>query len=257
MQSDLPELIYDKLAPTCDYLREVALTLGSLQRAFLPKDPRDWQHGLEVNLRGLVTQRFMVNGTPTQASLDMLRQKVRLSGQAWALGEYTPPEIFNTIQAWLETQAVKVDLIRPKFSADSSRYSRHQADLYMTALWWMDQQFRWLKNNTNEGLTSPVLLYPHHFDLSLVWFPHSDDRQLAVGFSPGDDVIAEPYVYITAYPEPAGFKKLALPKEAYYQSSGFHGVILPYAQLSVSPEPVKLLRDFALNCLTTARSLLG
>jgi len=54
--SDLPDLKLDSWRPTRDYLREVALVLSSLQRAFLPEHPRQWQYGLEVNMRGLVTQ---------------------------------------------------------------------------------------------------------------------------------------------------------------------------------------------------------
>ncbi|HVA11241.1 MAG TPA: DUF5996 family protein, partial [Candidatus Dormibacteraeota bacterium] len=107
-----------------------------------------------------------------------------------------------------------------------------------------------------EGLTSPVLLYPHHFDLSLVWFPHDDERQLAIGFSTGDQTIAEPYLYLTAYPEPPGFTKLAVPEGAYWQSDGFSGAILPYARLSGSSDPEALFASYA-SLMTAARSLIG
>lgn len=257
MKSKLPQLIYEDLVPTRDYLQEVSLALSSLQRAFVPKNPRDWQYGLEVNVRGLLTQTFMVKDKEAQASLDLVKRKVRLGGSSWLLSDYAPTEIFNNIRAWLESSGVKIDLSQPKFAAKPPRFDSQQADLYAAALWWMNEQFCWLKETLHKGLTSPILLYPHHFDLSLVWFPHDDERQLAIGFSSGDETIAEPYLYLTAYPEPAGFTKLDLPEEAYYQTAGFSGAILTYDKLSASPDPVKLFRDYAVNTLAAAQPLLG
>ena len=60
--------------------------------------------------------------------------------------------------------------------------------------------------------TSPVQLWPHHFDWALSWFsgrPIPDDgsptgyrsvEQMMFGFSTGDVSIDEPYLYILAYP---------------------------------------------------------
>src|SRR4051812_25427063 len=102
--SDLPRLDSQKLHPTCDYLRDVALVLGSLQRAFIPPHPREWQHGLEINMRGLSTQEFTIAGRPVRASLDLVKHKVRLAGNIWLLEEYAAPEIMHNIRLWLESQ---------------------------------------------------------------------------------------------------------------------------------------------------------
>ncbi len=256
MKSILPPLIYKDLVPTRDYVQAVALTLSALQRAFLPKNPRDWQYGLEVNVRGLVTQPFMVNGEPVQASLDFVRQKVRLGGSAWPLNEYAATEIFNNIQVWLDSHGAPVKLQQPKLTTHAQHFDSHQLELYADALWWMEKQFRLVKTSLHEGLTSPILLYPHHFDLSLVWFPHSDDQQLAIGFSSGDEAIAEPYLYFTAYPELADFKKLVVPQPATLHTTGFNGVVLTYAELRMSPNPVQLFQDYT-GLLTTARQMPG
>lgn len=255
MKTQLPKLVYKDLKPTRDYLREISLILSSLQRVFLPKDAHDWHYGLEVNLRGLVTQPFMVSGQQTQASLDLVRQKVRLGGSAWRLGEYTAPEILNNVRVWLESHSLKAELVKPKFATDVIHFDSHQVRLYADSLWWMDEQFRWLKTTLDDGFTSPILFYPHHFDLSLVWFPNNDDKQLAIGFSYGDETIEEPYLYITAYPELPAFTKLTLPKPAYYQTTGFSGAILSYAKLSASPRPDKLFQKYANEVLSAARPL--
>jgi hypothetical protein len=256
MKQPLPSLIYKDLAPTRNYLQEVALTLSALQRLFVPKNPHQWQYGLGVNVRGLVTQPFQVNGQATQASLDLVRCKVRLGGRSWSLQEHTPQEIFQAIAEWLSDQGATETLHPQKFTTSIHDFDRSQADSYAAALWWMDNQFRSLKTTIEEGVTSPVLIYPHHFDLSLTWFPHDNEQQLAIGFSSGDETIAEPYLYFSAYPEPVGFNKLKLSDQAYYQTAGFSAAILPYAALSSSPDPIKLFRNYALHGLMAARPLL-
>jgi hypothetical protein len=194
MESKLPKLIPKDLAATRDYLQEVVLVIGSLQRAFVEKDPRDWHYGLEVGLRGPLTSQLNIAGRDVQASLDLVRAKVRLGTTSWSLKHYAAPEILNNIQVWLESRGVQVRLEQPKFTTRARHFDMQQATHYATALWWMHEQFRGVKEKLDEGLTSPILLYPHHFDLSLVWFPYDDERQLALGFSAGDETIPAPYL---------------------------------------------------------------
>lgn len=252
----LPRLTIDELRPTRDYLREVALVLSSLQRGFLEKQPRSWQYGLEISLRGLATQEFKIGGQPTRAILDFVTYKVRLGDNKWALHEFAAPEILQDMKAWLASQNEDVTLDEPTFMAGVAIFDTAQLDAYGAALWWLDEQFRILKANLHEGVIAPILLYPHHFDLSLVWFPYDDERQLAIGWSTGDEHIAEPYIYLTAYPEPAGFTTLALPAGAYWQTEGFSGAILPYAVLQASDQPAAFFQRFAAETLQAARELI-
>jgi len=256
--SELPKLIYKDLVPTRNYIQEVAHVLGALQRALLKRDPHDWYYGLEVGPRGLLTQPLKVTGKQDiRAALDFVRFKVRLDGNAWPLRDYGGPQIFKNIQAWLQSQVPGVNISQPEFAGGPRNFDRYQADLYAAALWWMDGQFRVLKGSLKGGLTSPILLYPHHFDLSLVWFPNKDEKQLAIGFSTGDQTIAEPYLYFTAYPEPSGFTKLTIPKGAYWQTDGFSGAILPYARLSASNDPEALFNSYANELMSAARPLIS
>lgn len=245
MNQRLPDLAYEDLLPTRDYLREVALVLSTLQRGFVPNHPRQWQYGLDVSMRGLVTQPFNVKGRQLQAGLDLVKHKVRFDTATWSLDEYAGPELLNNLKVWLANQGVSVNLDEPKFEALARRFDPAQADKYAQALWWMNERFQVLKALRQGGVTSPILLYPHHFDLSLAWFPNNDEQQFGIGWSTGDETIAEPYVYFTAYPEPDGFTSLKLPDGAYWQPTGFSGAILPYAALSASKNPEKLLQDFA------------
>ena len=241
----LVDLDLTKLKPTVSYLRQVSSVLGSLQRAYLPKEPHLWHYGLQVTLRGLSTQSFRLNGKPTVASLDLVRHKLRLGDESWPLKDYPPAELFNEVKRWLVAQGQKVELEEPHLASGRTEYDYNQSDAYAQVLWWMEAQFRRLSKELNSGLTAPILLYPHHFDLSLVWFPFNDDRQIAIGWSTGDETIPEPYIYLTAYPQSEAFNKLPLPREAYWQNQGFSGAVLPLKALSTSSNATKLFTDFA------------
>lgn len=236
----LPFIISEDLNPTRDYLRDVALAVGSLQRAFLPAEKHLWQHGLEVSMRGFSTQAFMINDKEFRVGLDLVRSKVRIGEIAWSFHEYNGAEIFKNIRVWLETQGVRVDLEEPKWGSVAG-FDSTQSKNYAEALWWMDRQFKIIKAGISEGLTSPVLLYPHHFDLALSWFPWDDDRQITLGFSAGDENIREPYVYLTVYPEPHQFKNMELPAGLLWQKKGFNGVVLHYAVLQANEDPEEML----------------
>jgi len=256
MDHKLPQLIYKDLVPTRDYLQEVALALGVLQRAYVPKDPHDWHYGLEVGMRGLLTQPMTITGQEVRAGLDFVRHKARLGDSSWSLEQYTAPEILNNIEVWLESHGASVTLQRPKFSAEPRRFDSQCSSDYAAALWWMNMRFRELSASLKGGQVSPILLYPHHFDLSLVWFPFEDKRQVAIGFSTGDQTISEPYLYLTAYPEPEGFSGLKLPLGTHWQATGFSGAILPYSVLSKSADPIKVFRGYA-RLIAAAQPLFG
>jgi hypothetical protein len=241
----LPDLYIAKLGPTRDRLRDAALVLGKLQQVFLPAEKHDWQYGLEVNMRGPLTQAMTVKGSEVRGSIDLVRHKVRLDGVKWKLEEYDGPELYKNVRVWLQGQGIDSELAEPEFGGVGKEYDREQAAAYAEALWWIDKQFRIIKAGLEGGLTSPILIYPHHFDLSLVWFPHDDERQLGLGWSTGDETIPEPYLYITQYPEKKDFTVRKLPDEAHWQTDGFSGAVLPYEALVKSNDPEELLRRFA------------
>jgi hypothetical protein len=63
------------------------------------------------------------------------------------------------------------------------------------------------------------------------------DKQMNFGFVLGDQTIAEPYFYVTAYPTPEGMAEVSLPAGAQWRSEGFTGAVLPYAGLLRHGDP--------------------
>jgi len=101
--------------------------------------------------------------------------------------------------------------------------------------------------------SSPIQLWPHHFDLSMLWLPGEKvadqdpdneeyaDRQMNFGFAFGDAGIPEPYFYVTAYPLSDEVANAVLPAGTEWQSGGFTGAVLTYARLREQPDPTTYL----------------
>lgn len=255
MDSTLPVLIGEDLTLTRGYMQDVVKVLGSLQLAYVQKQEHDWHYGLEVTMRGISTQELSINGQQVRATLDLVRHKVRIGETNWSLEEYAAPELFNNIKVWLAARGQTPVLEQPEFAKGARNFDVVQADSYAAALWWIDKRFRALKASVDGGLTSPILLYPHHFDLALTWFPHGDDQQLSIGFSTGDEIVREPYLYLTAYPEPARFMAVDIPDQARWQTDGFVGVVLPYAALQSAPDPRAVFTAYGTDIFEQAAKL--
>ncbi len=74
-----------------------------------------------------------------------------------------------------------------------------------------------------------VHIWPHHFDLATLVAIDSTgaehDRSIGVGFSPGDSVFRQPYVYVTPWPYPDASALVAPPDGMRWQTEGFTALI--------------------------------
>ena len=104
--------------------------------------------------------------------------------------------------------------------------------------------------------TSAVQLWPHHFDLSMIWLPGEkisgqdpmneeySDKQMNFGFAFGDESIPEPYFYVTAYPAPDEMAAIQLPSGSEWKTDGFNGAVLTYRSLLDAGDSSSYLQDF-------------
>ena len=240
--------------PTRDYLHNVAKVLGKFQQSAAPAEPHDWHYGLTPVEVGLVTRELKFGNEMVQVVLDMAAGIVRIAGTQWSLEEFDAREILNNLKVWQQSRGYAGNIATPDFGP-AGQFNLAQSQALHATFWQLTQYAETLRAKLDTGLSSPILVYPHHFDLSLVWFPWDDEQQLGFGFSTGDETIAEPYLYITAYPEPATFTELELPNGAFWQQTGFSGAILPYAELRHQAQPERLLKIYAEQTMLKAKEL--
>ena len=97
--------------------------------------------------------------------------------------------------------------------------------------------------------SSPIQVWPHHFDLSMIWLPGQkirgqdpedeeySDKQMNFGFAFGDEGFPEPYFYVTAYPTPDALPSVELPAATTWRTEGFNGAVTLYKDVVAMQDP--------------------
>jgi len=260
-ESSFPELDLEDWRPTRDTLQGYCKVLGAIRRAASPRQ-RHWSHiTLHTAADGLTTTPIHAAESSFELRLNLTRHQLEIvvsSGEHHDL----PLEGQSITKFCSETLAVLEGLdLLPEVDASAfadeaaGEWDRQSIDRFWRAWVQIDAVFKTFKGERRHE-TSPVQLFPHHFDLALSWYsgrliPEQDpadeewsDEQMTFGFTTGDTGIAEPYFYVTAYPQPEGFVGSDLPGEAYWHEEGFSGAVLLYSHLVASARAQNLLASF-------------
>ena len=111
-----------------------------------------------------------------------------------------------------------------------------------------------------KGNKTPVVVWPHGFDLSFLWFKEGEDEQtdshMIFGFSPGlsDD---EPYLYSYAWPTPDGFVGSDLPPGASWERDWpTPGAKIPYSSFAGLEDPEEFIQEALLSLFERAEKKL-
>ena len=113
---------------------------------------------------------------------------------------------------------------------------------------------------------SPVVVWPHHFDIAsiTVYDPDEADpeeaRSIGVGLSPGDETYAEPYVYVLPWPHLPAATLPALGPVGHWHTQGFVAAILTAGEWLTSGDPEaqeSTLAQFVDGSVAAAKKGLG
>lgn len=265
----LPPLDLDSWRPTRDTLHGYVRVLGKVRAALTPCR-RHFAHGtLHVAAAGLTTTPMPAGGGTVEALLDLGGHWLRLTSSGGgsrklALDGRPASALCRELVAALAELGARPGIDCSVFDQESAGESdggdgawhRPAVERFHRALSAIEPALQEFKGRRRRE-TSPVQLFPHHFDLALSWYsgrlvPGADpadeaaaDEAMTFGFSTGDDAVPEPYLYGTAHPEPDGFTGSPLPAGACWEANEtFRGALLPYAALRTSTAPHRCLLDF-------------
>ncbi|MES9848248.1 MAG: DUF5996 family protein [Candidatus Thiodiazotropha sp.] len=255
----LPALALSAWRPTRDTLQQYARIVGKVRSHFMPKSKHWWHITLSVYTHGLTTTPIPVGAKNYELILDLAAHRLVLSGSDGRLsslplaGQSTARICRWIIAALPLTGGGLARQVLGDYGDESTLpYDIAAVESYRQAINWVDGAFKAFKGGLREE-TSPVQLFPHHFDLALNWFsgrltPGVDpadaehaDEQMNFGFVTGDESIPDAYFYVTAHPEPADWMELELKHGAYWHTDGWVGAVLPYAELLKHDQPYSLL----------------
>lgn len=105
------------------------------------------------------------------------------------------------------------------------------------------------------GFMTPAVVFAHHFDLSFLWFVdptrtnEETDPHINIGFSPGDNSISRPYIYLYGWSAETGYVHDAfkLPGLARWESEAFTGVRIDYDTLRSLPQAAVTTESVLVN----------
>ena len=243
-----PPLALSDWQPTRDTVHGYAEVAGALRGALSPRQKHSGHRSLLAAAAGLTTTPIPAGPLTFEVLLDLAAHRLVLTnsnGRAWQqrLRGQSQAALFDELASGLAALGVDVSFEPPQpWSTAPGAYDVAAIERYWQALSQVDQVFKRFKGELR-GETGPVQLWPHHMDLALLWFsgrrvpghendkPQTADEQMNFGFSTGDEGIAEPYFYATAYPLPPALTATPLPAEAEWHTAGWTGAVLRYASL--------------------------
>lgn len=245
---------------TRDSLMGYAQVVGKIRRAMTPYQ-RHWFH---VNLRasalGLTTTPIQSGNIAFEMMLDFTGHQLVISTSQgdWAevdLNGYSPREFCDDVVHALEDMGIDVSVDRDQFSDEDGTYDPDYVEDQWQVISQVDLVLKEFIGQVR-GRKGPVSLWPHHYDLAVLWFsgrlvPGQDpddeevaDEQMNFGFSTGDSGIPDAYFYITAYPWPDGLETISISSPARLQTNGWKGFVMRYAELITVDNPRETLLNF-------------
>ncbi len=254
-QLTFPPLPLNSWQDTRNTIQTYAQVISKVRRTFSPHQKHWWHVSLHTTATGLTTTPILANGLILELQLDFLdhqllivtnqgeRLEIPLEGQS-------PAEFCTEVCDALATWHIYPDDDQVKFDDNTpGTYDKTAVAAFWRALSQIDAIFKEFKAGFQREETSPVQLWPHHFDLAVVWFSGrlvqgEEEEQMNFGFVTGDESVPEPYFYATAYPLPTNFAQTSPPQHAVWQTEGWAGMVLHYAQLVNADNPNDTLLTF-------------
>ena len=265
IKTQLPTLTLNDWIATRDTLQKYSQMVGKLRELMSAPNPHWWHISLRVSEKGLTTTPIPKHknspGQTFEVIFDLVNhhlviesnfrevKRIKLTGQSLsALCEETC--------SLLTDLGVAAPIEKELFNDGKSRvYDEEAATDYWYAIKEIDRVINVFRSELS-GETSPVQLWPHHFDISMSWFsgrlvPGKDPEdvdsakeQMMFGFSTGDETIPDAYFYVLPYPVHEELSKIELPADARWNTKGFQGGVMMYEAFNNAENPEEKLLNY-------------
>jgi len=262
---------------TRNTIQSYARLLSDIKGNFTPHQKNWEEFSLKIYAKGLTTTTIpvIINGQieTLDLNLNLIEHSLKIfcgnSRLSVSLENQSALSFSKKTVAILNELGVDYSFDEKEYSNDNSgSYSGENAGGYWNVLKQIYFTLLQFKGGIIEE-TSNINFWPDHFDLGMLWFsgrlidgqdPSNWDysrEQMNFGFSTGDDGIAEPYFYITAYQFNDELLKSELPINAYWHTEGWNGAVLKYSELVGKENPNGILLNFFNSVLSINKNLIG
>lgn len=244
---NLPDL--KQWETTRDCLHRVAQVIGELRRLHIPSQPNALHLAVYIAPEGVTTGALpdgsdytfdygsaeivytAPNGDATRLSLEGQTPKSLLESALKLSGSFTTELLSNSRIS--DDKSLQMD------DDVAEGYANLQYMVFQATATFRARLY---------GTMTPLVIWPHHFDISFLWFAgHNPDEHtephMNFGFSPHSEGFDDPYLYFYVYPMPEGAMDEQPPAPARWNTDGFTGIVLDYADINASDNPSALIES--------------
>lgn len=243
-------------------LHRAAQVVGGIKKSLVKPLPNYAHLGLYVTREGLTTGKLpdgdeivlnLLEASVVYIDSDQDRYVIALKGQTQAA---LRDALLAAIRESGHDVQPKLDEIagQEPFAVDPTTASEYQQAFY--SVYTAIARFR----GRLLGTLSPMIVFPHGFDLSFLWFKRGSeektDPHMNVGFSPGSAGFDRPYVYSYASPMPETFFDIELPPPARFVRDPWKGIVIDYDTLAREKDPEAFLEQTLISIQSAVAPLL-
>lgn len=244
--------------PTRDTIQRYCQVIGKIRSAFSYRRKHWWHVDLRPDVTGLCTPPI-----PAKEGADAFLFKMHLDlmshcmvltsskGQEHSiqLGGQSVAAFATEVLASLTGMGLEPKVDLEMFDDQSTgEYDAGAVERYWQNLGQIATVFDEFRSGLRQE-TSPISFWPHHFDMTFIWFSgrlvpnfnpadeEGADEQMSFGFSTGDEGLRDPYFYISAYPMPEALPRAVLPDGVTWYEESWQGALLQFGDLLTSDNP--------------------
>lgn len=241
----LPEL--NNWTSTRDSLHQAAQVIGAFRKNVVERQPNFQHLSLGVVPAGLSTGNTHVG----EITLDFIEQAV-----IYDAGKQYKLLLAGLSQTLLRDNLVNAlaqegHVVSPDRQALSQtapfEINAQQAKNYAHVLYIVHQALAAFALNL-PGYKTPPVVWPHHFDLSFLWFAgegkdERHDPHMNFGFSPYTEGIDGAYFYAYAWSEKTGYLDIPTPPKTQLILSGSKYTALRYEEMRHEDDPMTFIQQ--------------
>ena len=252
-----PDLETRNIVETRSGLHAFAKMLGAYTSACAPRRKHWWHISLKPVIDGFSTGALQKSGHLFELVLNFhsLNIDLRIAGKAtvaFPIQGESAKSLKDKLTTQLSRHSITIELNEEKIDSAYYEIDRELASRLGQVYGRLAQSLARLRSGITVE-TSPIQLWPHHFDLAMLVLtgrkiPGQDpnyeeysDEQLNFGFVPGDEGIGKPYFFITFYAQAERLANVPLPDEAYFHTEGWSGIVIRYDLFRKNPQAETML----------------
>lgn len=252
--------ILDNWESTRETLHQASKILGVLRVATFDPQPNDLQYSVQIEPNGLSTGNLPIGKVFldfTEGTMEVIPKNGAVAG--FPLNDHTQSSLTYAVLEAFKNSGYKVEVNQEKVSDEKPfkldiATSRDYAEI-LDRMFTAYARFR----ARIAGPMTPIVLWPHHFDLSFLLFLTSKtdehkDPQINFGFAPFSDGIPDPYMYVYRWPMPDGLAEKDLPKPAIWHTEGWTGARVDYADFARENQSDAVVEKVLMGIYETLRS---